>query len=93
MATRADRCSYIPSVDTLFVSRKGLRGVFTRRRLFSESRSNLLVRPAMGTNMKIIESRECIDSEKADWGLLQTQRISDSQINTITIRSKSRRDK
>lgn len=34
VAMRADRCSYIPSVDTPFVSLEGLRGVFTRRWLF-----------------------------------------------------------
>lgn len=60
------------------------RGVFTRRWLFSESKSNLLLRLVMGTNMKITESRESIDFETADGGPLHTQRISSRQINTIT---------
>lgn len=58
MATRADRCSYIPSVDTPFVSRKGREEYLPGVGLFSESESHLLVRLAMGTNVKITESRE-----------------------------------
>lgn len=47
---------------------QGLRAVFTRRRLFSERKSNLLLGLVMGTYMKITESRECTDIERADWG-------------------------
>lgn len=54
VAMRADRCSYIPSVDTLFVSPRRVWGEFTRLWLLSQSRTNLLVR-RLETNMKIKE--------------------------------------
>lgn len=40
---------------------QGSRAVFTRRRLFSQSKSNLLLGLVMGTDVKITESRECTD--------------------------------
>lgn len=56
---------------------QGSRAVFTRRRLFSQSKSNLLLGLVMGTDMKITESRECTDIVRADWG----QTVCGTQIN------------
>lgn len=70
VAMRADRCSYIPSVDTPFVSLEGLRGVFTRRWLFLWKQVQFIGETSSrrgGTNMKITESSECIDIENNDW--------------------------
>lgn len=53
---------------------QGSRAVFTRRRLFSQSKSNLLLGLVMGTDVKITESRECTDIVRADWG--QTEYVA-----------------
>lgn len=47
VATRADRCSYIPCVDAAFVSSEGVeRSIYQALAFLSESRSNLLAEPS-----------------------------------------------